>query len=129
MLACTQPTYGGCLAHDYGYIGALMIFIAGVFSFFGFISLLTYRGSAVPRSREKRFIEIDPFLAARAEGQARRLFVALIGLGLAVIEAIPIYNIATTMDFDPIGLAIAIALFAVGDLCVLLLIYLWTGVD
>ena len=63
--------------------------------------------------------------------QARFLIVALLGLALVVVEAFPLYALyqETTSSpyptFDPVAFALDLGIFAIADLLVLALAYVY----
>ncbi len=128
LLACTDMRFGQCFDHAYGPIGGIIMLVAGAFALFGFVSLLTYPKKYVPRTWGMR-AGVDVVLEARAERQARFVFVAIVGLVLVVAEAFPFYSLVQVWGFDAVGTTADIALFAFSDLLVLFLVYLWAGVD
>jgi hypothetical protein len=129
LLACTEPGYSGCLAHAYGPIGAVILLVAGGFAVVGFASLLAYRGKEVPRKWGRQTPGMDPALEARAERSARFAFVAIIAAVLSVAEAVPLYSVVQLEGFDPVFTTVDILFYAVADVIVLFLVYLWTGID
>lgn len=129
MIECTQPTYGGCLAHDYMAIGALIILISGAFALVGFVSILAYHGKEVPRTWGRVTPAIDPLLEARAERLARLAFVGIIAIGLTAAETFFFYSTVQVEGFDPVFTPIDAIFYVVADIIVLFFVYLWTGLD
>ena len=130
-MACTSYVqFGGCAAHDLDLPGLLIAFLGVCLTIVGLGSLLSYRG------QEARPVaalhDADAALLGQAESTGNLLFTALVGLGLAIAEGFPLYNIALlTMEakpptFDPVLFTGIVALFAVGDAFVLFLLYTWT---
>ena len=133
--AHTCDPYNGCSSSADAWLGFPLAFIGLGLLLYGYASFVKSWGAWRPYVPEKRGVvdpaNFDPVKAARAEVQARFLIVALLGLALVVVEAFPLYALyqETTSSpyptFDPVAFALDLGIFAIADLLVLALAYVY----
>lgn len=133
-MTCTSylPITNYCDAHDLAVPGYGTALIGLCLALVGLGAFLARGGEEAP-PREPSLRIADPLLSDRVDRDSRLVFVGLVGIGLVVAEAFPIYSLALqTMQgpnatFSPIWFAADVVLFALADAMVLLVIWAWTG--
>src|SRR2546428_10784823 len=120
--AHTCDPYNGCSSSADAWLGFPLAFIGLGLLLYGYASFVKSWGAWRPYVPEKRGVvgpaNFDPVKAARAEVQARFPIVALLGLDLEVVEAIPLYapyqarTRSPDPTFDPVAFALEVGIFA-----------------
>ena len=133
--AHTCDPANGCSSSANAWLGFPLAFIGVGLLLYGYASFVKSWGAWRPYTPSRYGVEdptnFNPVKAARAEVQARFLIIALLGLALVVVEAFPLYALyqETTSSryptFDPVAFALDIGMFAIADLLVLALAYVY----
>lgn len=135
LTAQTCNVYQECSRQPYASWGLPLALIGLGLLLYGYASFVKSWGAWRPYRPEKYGVgdraNFDPVKAARAEVQARFLIIALLGLALATVEAFPIYALyqetanVPKPTFNPVAFALDIGVFAIADLLVLALAYVY----
>ncbi len=133
-MTCTSyvPLTSYCSGRDLALPGYGTAFIGVCLALVGLGAWLARGGEEAPL-REPPLRIADPVLSDRVDRDSRLAFVGLVGVGLVIAEAFPVYSLAVqTMQgpnatFSPAWFAADVILFAFADLMVLLVLWGWTG--